>query len=217
LKRKAFSFLFPNWVDTALIRPLGDVQLRREMGIGGDDFVALYSGSLAAKQGLETVIEAAWLLAESQIRFVICGEGPRRERLHSAAAGLPHVSFMPLQPVERLNQLLNVADVHLLPQRASVADLVMPSKLTGMLASGRPVVATAHLGTQVAQVVNRCGLVVPPEDATSLAGAVVRLASDPALCRRLGAAARELAVQEWDKSKVLTAFENELLALTTRA
>ena len=62
--------------------------------------------------------------------------------------------LLPLQPADRLNELLNLADIHLLPQRADAADLVMPSKLTGMMASGRAVLATASPGTQLATVID---------------------------------------------------------------
>src|SRR3546814_1609320 len=100
-------------------------------------------------QGLETILEAARRIGpDSAIRFVLAGEGAARARLEGASQGLPHVAFLGLQPVERLNELLNLADLHLLPQRADAADLVMPSKLGGMLASGRPVIAGAHPGTQ---------------------------------------------------------------------
>ena len=74
--------------------------------------------------------------------------------------GLPNVRWMPLQPLERWGELLTMADIHLLPQRADAADLVMPSMLNGMLASSRPVVATARAGMEVANVVAGCGMVV---------------------------------------------------------
>ena len=90
------------------------------------------------------------------------------------------IMFLSLQPAERLNVLLNLADIHLLPQRADVADLVMPSKLAGMMASGRPVVATAKPGTQIALALKNCGLVIPPGSARIFAESVLRLADFPA-------------------------------------
>lgn len=89
------------------------------------------------------------LVDRKDLLFVICGEGSERQTLRTQAQALGNVRFVPLQPLERLNALLKLADIHLLPQRADAADLVMPSKLTGMLASGRPVVATAQPDTQV--------------------------------------------------------------------
>ena len=125
----------------------------------------------------------------------------------------PNVTLLPLQPFARLNDLLNAADIHLLPQRAGAADLVMPSKLTGMLSSGRPVVATADAGTQVAHVVEGCGLVVPAEDALALNAAVQRLIDDESLRRQLGEAARVYAVENLGKEQVLEEFERNLKTL----
>ena len=135
------SILLPNWVDAQDIFPLPAASIyRAELGIDNDVCVALYSGNLGEKQGLEILLEAARSLqSEARLLFVICGEGVARERLKQMGGDLRNVRWLPLQPMEKLNELLNLADVHLLPQRADVADLVMPSKLLGMLASGRPV------------------------------------------------------------------------------
>src|SRR5207244_12886087 len=138
--------------------------------------VTLYSGSMGAKQGIEQLIEAARLLAgRPAIRIVICGDGAGLDKLKTMARDLPNVRFLPLQPPERLNALLNLADIHVLPQKPSVADLVMPSKLLGMLASGRPVVVTARQGSELAAVVGQCGVVVPPENPSALAAAIAAL------------------------------------------
>jgi len=130
-------------------------------------------------------------------------------------ANLPNVRFMDLQPLERLDELLSFADIHLLPQRADAADLVMPSKLIGMLASGRPVVATAHVGTELASVVAACGLVVPPEHPQALLAAISMLAKDAALRTRLGAAGRAYAEANLDREAVLGMFVAELKMLIT--
>ena len=111
----------------------------------------------------------------------------------------------PLQPLKRLNDLFNLADVHLLPQRGDAADLVMPSKLTTMLASGRPVIATARPGTQIAEVVSQCGVLVAPGDSEGLAQAIRDLAGAGAWRAALGAAGREYAVANWDQGTILAA------------
>lgn len=120
---------------------------------------------------------------------------------------------MDLQPLEHLSELLAMADIHLLPQRADAADIVMPSKLTEMLASGRAVVATAHVGTELANVVTGCGLVVPPEQPQAFFDAINTLARDAALRERLGAAGRAYAVAHLDRDAILGRFEAELEAV----
>lgn len=207
---------FPNWVDLEAIRPIQGRRnpFRSELELSDDVTVALYSGNIGEKQGLETVLEAARRLKrEGSLRFVICGDGATRERLFQKYCDLVNVIWLPLQPVSRLNDLLNLADIHLLPQRADVADLVMPSKLTGMLASGRPIIATAVAGTQLDNVVSQCGIVVPPGDDCALAMAIQRLTGDHAERQRLGEAARRYAVENLELASVLINFERVLLSI----
>jgi colanic acid biosynthesis glycosyl transferase WcaI len=208
------SVLFPNWADLGIIFPLEQASLlREELGFPADKIIALYSGNIGEKQGLEIILEAATrLVSRPEIQFVLSGEGAAKARLFEAYGQLPNVMWLPLQPVERLNDLLNMADVHLLPQRADVADLVMPSKLTGMLASGRPVLATAHAGTQVAQLLTSCGKVVEPGDVQGFVEGLLELVHSPRLRAELGAAARQ-AAHAWDKAIVLHRFEEQLKVL----
>ncbi|HTM52148.1 MAG TPA: WcaI family glycosyltransferase [Bryobacteraceae bacterium] len=203
---------FPNWVDTAGIFPMeGPSPLRRELGFPADAVVALYSGSMGAKQGITQLIDAARLLSgHPRVRIVICGDGAGLASSQALAADLPNVSFLPLQPEQRLNALLNLADLHVLPQKPSFADLVMPSKMLGMLASGRPVVATANAGTELASIVSECGVVVPPENPGALAAAIASLAEDPSRRAALGAQARAFVSEHFRRDAVLGEFESKL-------
>lgn len=206
--------LFPNWADIDAIQPLaGPSPYRRELGIPDDAVIALYSGNMGLKQGLELLGEAAERMRnESSLYFVFGGQGPGREVLEQQCAGLPNVRFLGLQPTERLNDWLGLADIHLLPQRADVADLVMPSKLTGMLASGRPVLATALPGTGVALAVQESGRAVAPGDIETFVAALRAMAGDPALRHALGHAAREQALATLARDSLLQRFEQSLLA-----
>ena len=237
----AQAVLSPNWVDVLAITPGGDGcspdagmksnateairvdnSFRVQLGITPDAVVALYSGNMGGKQGLELLADVAKLClaqaerVQSAITFVFCGNGAGRVDLMQRCASLSNVHFLELQPIERLNELLAMADVHLLPQRADAADLVMPSKLTGMLASGRPVLATAHPGTELAHVVQGCGVVVPPEDPMAMAQAMMALAADSKLRTQLGAAGRVYALAHMDREAVLRKFESDLTILTSR-
>jgi colanic acid biosynthesis glycosyl transferase WcaI len=214
--------LFPNWVDVSAIRPATQAPaqpieaeapagFRAELGIPADALVVLYSGSLGSKQGIELLAEAARLMVYARnIHFVICGNGPSRASLMSACMRLRNVHFLDLQPAARLNELLGMADIHVLPQRADAEDLVMPSKLAGMLASGKAVIVTANPGTELARVMTDRGLVVPPGDAAVLADAIEQLALAPTVREALGAAGRAFAQAELDQDAILSRFEQEL-------
>jgi colanic acid biosynthesis glycosyl transferase WcaI len=249
-------YLFPNWVDLANFNCLigdevqpSDVSnpYRQNMGIPPETVVALYSGNMGIKQGLEILGDVAKLSFEHSQKesssrkpkvnraFVFCGNGPGLSGLKKMCEDLPNVYFLDLQPAECLPDLLAMADIHLLPQRADASDLVMPSKLTGMLASGRPVVVTTNSGTELSEVIEGtfnpisrshssareaqhhfythqpCGLVVPPGDAKSMESAVRALGGDLKLRQRLGAAGSSYAKNFLDRDVVLEKFESRLL------
>ena len=209
---------FPNWVDINAIVPTTQRSAYRdELDIPHDAIVALYSGSMAGKQGLELLPAAARALTERlpNLYFVICGDGVAKPGIEQDCAGLTNVRLLPLQKSSRLGELLGTADIHLLPQHAEAADLVMPSKLTGMLSSGRPVVTTAHAGTELAKVVAGVGLVVPPGDLPAFTDALIRLAESDELRTRFGIAARRYAEERLARGRVLFDFEQALKRLVS--
>jgi colanic acid biosynthesis glycosyl transferase WcaI len=196
---------FPNWVDISAIKPSSDCgNYRTELAIPDNAAVVLFSGSLGGKQGLMVIPQVASLLAaRKDIVFLVCGDGVMKPKLEAATAKLANVRFLPLQPLERLGELLSTADMHLLPQSSGAADLVLPSKLSGMLASGRPVVATCHAGTELDTVVSKCGLVVRPQDVAALADAICKLVDEPALRLELGRRARAYAEANFERDAIL--------------
>ncbi|ALM84034.1 glycosyltransferase WbuB [Bordetella sp. N] len=224
--------LLPNWIDVTAARASAaaatrngrgaadDVDCadyRAQLGIPEDAVVAMYSGNMGGKQGLETLAQVARVLRrEPHLHFVFGGAGHQRDVLQAACANLPRVHFLPLQPAERLPALLACADVHLLPQRAGAADLVMPSKLIGMLASGRPVICGAAAGTELATAVTGRGLVVPPEHPRAMARALLTLLRDPEQRRRLGAAAARHAHLHFHTDTVLERLESALVQFDRR-
>ena len=210
--------LFPNWGDVDQVQPApreAGNSFREELGLA-KKIVFLYSGNMGMKQGLEVLVPLVEAFrSDPRVHFLFCGDGVYRKPLEEQVRHRANVTLMPLQPEDQLNELLNAADIHLLPQKKGAADLVMPSKLCGIFASGRPVIATADEGTQVAKVVAGCGLVVPTGDAKALCAAAMQLIDHPELRASLGLAAREYAVTHLRKELVLEQFELDMLALLT--
>ncbi|WP_121115126.1 WcaI family glycosyltransferase [Croceibacterium ferulae] len=207
-----------NWSTTQFDFASSDSAAYRSRWNLGDRKVALYSGNIANKQGLDVVIEAARLLRNrTDIAFVICGEGPNRANLQAQADGLDNVQFHDLQPAEQMGSFLSLASVQLLPQIMGAADLVLPSKLTNMLASGRPVLATAEPGTGLYAEVEGCGTLTPPGDPAGMAEGLVRLIDDPDGSARYGDAARRRAQERWSKDSILDALHARLCSLQPAA
>jgi colanic acid biosynthesis glycosyl transferase WcaI len=195
-----------NWIDTSAISPRSRMTSYREnLKLGETDLVALYSGTMSNKQGLELVIEAARGLEKSHphIHFILAGEGPHRSRLEQMAAGRSNIHFFGLQPNDKFNELMATADFHLLPQKAAAADLVLPSKLGAIFASGRPVVAMAEEGTGLAAEVTGAGLVIPPGESSGLETAICQLSELPELRRHYGDEGRKRALDRWDRKTIV--------------
>lgn len=207
--------LLLNWVDIKTIAPrAGPNAVRAELGISEETTLLLYSGNMGEKQGLDLLVDAARQLEDKPtLLFLMVGTGGAKDRLQAMAAGLGNIVWWPLQPTSRMNELLNAADIHLLPQRSDAADLVMPSKLGGMLASGRMVLGTAHAQTELGQVLDRVGVRIDPGDAELLAQTVLMLASQPDLRRARGEAGRRYAEQALDIEPVLIEFESVAVSL----
>lgn len=167
-----------NWVDLAQIRFLdGPNSYRQTLAIPAERFVVLYSGNVGLKQALHVLLDAArYLVDEPSIVFVISGDGPEKDELMRRYSALGNVVFLPTQPEQKLCELLNLADLHVIPQDAKAADLVLPSKLGGILASGRQVLITANPGTELHTFLRDTAMIVPAGDSQQLAG-VIRTAS----------------------------------------
>jgi colanic acid biosynthesis glycosyl transferase WcaI len=166
--------LFPNWADNSRFYPISDkASLKIEFGFKPTDKLFLYSGAIGEKQGLEAIIHAAKHFEnQKDIKFIICGSGPYKVNLQSLAnsMSLDNVVFLPLQPSEKFNNFLNLADVHLVIQRANASDLVMPSKLTTILSVGGLALITANPGSGLYELVKKydIGLLVDAESQPAL-------------------------------------------------
>ncbi|TXJ23434.1 MAG: colanic acid biosynthesis glycosyltransferase WcaI [Chitinophagaceae bacterium] len=209
--------LFPNWSDTTKFFPLQDrQQLKTIFGLKESDKIILYSGAIGEKQGLDIVLKVAQLLKEfAELKFIICGTGPYKKNLQAKAKEmeLSNLLFFSLQPVEKLNQFLNMADVHLVIQKADASDLVMPSKLTNILAVGGLAVVTAVPGTSLFEEVHnhQMGILAESENAASFVEAVKRSINTD--CSQLKTNAREYAENYLSIDKVMQRFTTGLHAM----
>jgi colanic acid biosynthesis glycosyl transferase WcaI len=193
--------VLPNWVDCDAVRPLAANPFRAQFG---DTFVVMYSGNLGLSQQLETILAAARQLRDdARIRFVLIGEGARKAWLEERARRdqLRNVHFFPYQPKEQLAQSLGAADLHVIPLQAGLAGCLVPSKVYGILAAGRPFVALMDADAEVATLAQaqRVGFVSAPGDADGLVRVIHHALAQPSELQAMGARARALAEREFHR------------------
>ncbi|HWJ41009.1 MAG TPA: glycosyltransferase family 4 protein [Candidatus Limnocylindrales bacterium] len=207
----------PDWVDCGRIGPLASNPFRRSFG---NKFVVMYSGNIGLSQQLELVLEAAGRLRDDdRILFALIGEGARKNWLEerARAMGLNNVRFLPYQPLENLGESLSAADLHLIPLAPGVAGCLVPSKIYGILAAGRPFIAMMEDSAEVAQIArdNAVGFVVRPGDVDALVGAIREGVDAPERLRQMGLRARRLAELRFDRIKVTSMFGAMLAGVAT--
>ena len=170
-----------NW---SHVRPAeGDPRaLRRALGWRDDEIIALHAGNMGAKQGLETVVEAARLADSSRrpVRFVLLGDGHQRSHLQREGRGIERLQFVDPLPAGDFETALAAADVLVLNERPEIAEMCVPSKLTSYFASGRPVVAATGLRSAATAEIAASGggIAVTPGDPATLLGAVLGVVDD---------------------------------------
>jgi glycosyltransferase involved in cell wall biosynthesis len=201
-----------NWADGEAIRPrsVQDHPLREAWGWTGS-FVLLYSGNMGLAHEFETLLDAAERLKERpEIRFAFVGGGPRREEVEREARrrGLTNVEFRPYVAREDLGRSLTAGDLHLVTLRDGLPGLLVPSKIYGILAAGRPTLYVGPGEGEVADIIasGRCGTRVAAGDSSGLARAIERYAGDAALREEQGRRARELFDRRFARPRAMQAF-----------
>jgi glycosyltransferase involved in cell wall biosynthesis len=195
-----------NWADGEAIQPRSteDHPLRESWG-WTDRLVVLYSGNLGLAHDFETVLDGAEILQErTDILLAFVGTGPQVARIQSEVRrrGLGNVEFRPWMPLDQLGSSLTAADVHLVTLRDLLVGLLVPSKIYGILAAGRPTLYVGPAESEVAEILNEaeCGVSVTPGQARAFADAVVAYADDPSRRVEHGRRARARFERAYDKT-----------------
>jgi len=170
-------------------------------------FVLLHAGNIGFYGAWGTLLLAAKELAADQVGFVFVGEGAQRDALAAEAKDISNVKFLPFFPGSKIPSVLAAADAHLITVKRGLEGVVVPSKMYGILAAGKPVVAVAPLETDVASLgaEQGFGIATDPDNPQELVEQVRALATDGARLRRMGEAALA-AAQGYDRVKELQKF-----------
>ena len=198
--------VIPNWVDTKAVTPRApDNPWAAKHKLSGK-FVIMHSGNVGHAQDLDTLVRAATFLRDvDDLPIVIVGFGARHAEVVELAERLDlddsRVRFRPYQAREVLSDSLSAAQMHFVGLAKGLSGYVVPSRLYGILAAGRPVIVGADAESETARLVNEvgCGIVVPP-GRPELVAKVIRDAHDGRLdIEAMGARGREYVVAEADR------------------
>ncbi len=177
--------------------------LRKSLGLERS-FVAMYSGNLGLAHSFDEFLEAARSLRDrSDIVFVFVGEGPRKDEVRAArdSEGLSNIRLLDAVPRDRLHASLSMADAHLISMRPEMNGIVVPGKLYGAMAAGRPVIFVGPEHCEPADTVRSagCGFTLTSGDAPGLIASIEKLASNPSLARRMGERARSAFIAHYEQ------------------
>ena len=188
--------VIPNWADGETVVPIAhaDNALRAAWGLTGR-FVVAYSGNLGRAHDYTTLLDAVERLQEEKdIEFLFIGGGHRHAELQAEvrARRLDRVRWLPYQRRERLSESLGAADVHWVSLRPELEGLIVPSKIYGVLAAGRPVLFVGDSAGEIGSLLRRrvCGMTLAIGQGEEMAAAILRLRDSPDLCRTMGRNAR---------------------------
>lgn len=205
-----------NWADAESVRPCPPERSRLRCAIAAQrQFVIEYSGNLGRAHDYETLLGAALELRhESNWLFLFIGDGIKMQLLRNQAAvlGLDNMRFLPLQPRDALSDTLAAADVHVASLLPSLEGLIVPSKLYGIMAAGRPVVMIGDPDGEQARLVRgaHCGSVIAPGDSAGLVDELRRMRSDPEWLQHAGSNARALFERRYTLSAAVAKWRRVL-------
>lgn len=210
--------VIPNWVDTGRLAPLGKANPWARKGGLDTKFVVMHSGNVGHAQDLDSLVRAATFLRDlKDLRIMIIGTGARHAELVALTELLEveQVEFLYYQSRDVLPQSLSAADIHVVGLAPGLAGYVVPSRLYGILAVGRPVIVAADPESETAQVVERvgCGIVLPPGRPELLARAIRDAHDGKHDLEAMGARGREWVEQEADRSVAVRRYRDLLLEL----
>lgn len=211
--------MIKNFVDVDRITPVArNNWYRDQLGLT-QETVVMYSGNVGLSQSFDLVRSAAIAYTHRHdVHFVINGEGAGRVDVDRWATGMDNVSVVDFGTREQVPDILGAADLHLILLKSGLAASSTPSKLYGILAAGRPVLASVDSGSEVAKVVEQaeCGLAVAPDDPDAFSAALDSLLEDHLELDQQGKRARAFAEQLQSPRDQAAAYDRLFRQLTIR-
>jgi len=205
----------PVWADPDQVRPLKkNNEFRKKHNLNGK-FVVMYAGALGYTSALEEVIAAAAQLQEDDyIKFLIIGEGVKKETLvrFCRQQKLPNVLFLPFQPREQFAEMMAAADLNLVTLNPTSASFSMPNKVFNIMASERPILAVTPQESEVAKLIEtwNCGINAPNGNPLELAMKIKALSQDREYLEKLGKNGRQALERHYSRKNCISLYESTL-------
>jgi colanic acid biosynthesis glycosyl transferase WcaI len=211
-KTTSSTSYFPNWIDYSKINPETAIP-NKNFDI--NKFNILYSGNIGAKQDWDFFIDFVKACKENnKVHVYLIGEGAKREEVVNKIKNLSNCTYLPPVRYSELNDFLCNADLHILFQKSAVIDSVMPSKILGMMASGKPSFVTGHEESEVKYnfEISNGGFYFYSENKLSqIIKKIDYLIESPEKSIEIGNNARKFIIDKFSMETILTNFENENL------
>ena len=174
---------------------------------GNFSFVLVHAGNLGFYGAWNTLVTAARSLAIEGVGLVFVGDGAQRSQVEAAAAGSGNIRFLEFFPASKISSVLAAADAHVITVKRGLEGVVVPSKMYGILAARKPIVAVAPRETDAVSLGIKRGFAVAadPDRPAEVVNAVRAIASDPKKLKAMGEAARA-AAPDYDRVKELQKF-----------
>jgi colanic acid biosynthesis glycosyl transferase WcaI len=214
--------VIPVWADPDIVRPMPrENAFREKQGLNGH-FVVMYAGNLGLTSCVEDILPSAELLLnESNVRFVIIGEGVKRTDLEAAARSknLTNVLFLPYQPREIFAEMMAAADIGIVTLNHNSSITSLPSKTFNIMASARPILSVTPPGSEIDVIVreSQCGINVPPDQPVLLAETILKMMQQPAQLTKMGENGRIQIENRFSRSHCVNAYEQMLLDVYQRS
>ena len=199
---------FPNFIESnQFISADREKELNpyyKELSLNSDKKVIMYSGTINDKLCCQCIVQTIELLKfREDLLWIICGEGPKKSYLSNKLCKLKNVRFYNFQPIKRLPDWLNLADIHLIPQKISSVKFCLPSKLLGILACGKAVVGIAPENSELGKILENHGIRLSNEDPKKMAESILKLIDNRKLREKLGKSSHDYIKKFHEKDVVL--------------
>ena len=210
LNKNKKLYIFPNFIDSKEYQ-------NSEQNYFGEDFSSkktlkiMYSGTINEKFACDTLIQTINTLQENKkILWIISGEGPKKQYLINNLKHNNRVKFTTFQSSDKLASWLNIADIHIVPYKISTSNLVLPSKLLGILSAGKPIVGFAKKNSDLGRILELSGILLTKEDPKLFVKAINKLINNPSLRDILGENGRKYILKNHEKELILSNFLEEI-------